>query len=331
MDFDKILWRSKEFGAITFYRVQEESSHERRVWTTSGEMGEILMSEIFDENFRVWHMKFIIARHVTILMEPFPPVSFIGLSFSLKKNVAYEVKGLGPSVTRRNHYNFTWVQESNVEFRLKKGDYELFGIEFTTDYFKTLRPEGAPLFHTFVTSVLEGQPSAVMKGHHAATSQIMDIVNDLIRFPYPGTLPDLFMKSKVADLLRLSVENMATDREGAPALSSQDIKLLHQAKEYLLANLDNPGSLSEIAMRTGINEFKLKNGFRQEFGTTVMAFVHDERLKRAKTLITETALPMKVIAIRAGYRSLPNFTTAFRKRFGYPPGSLRRGPLDDLS
>ncbi len=158
----------------------------------------------------------------------------------------------------------------------------------------------------------------------------MDIVNELLHFRYPGTMPSLYINSKVVDLLRLSIENIyATDKNiTTSGISTSDLKALTGVKEFLLENLDNPGTLPEIAIRTGINEFKLKTGFKKAFGKSVIAFVHEERLQRAKFLITETELPMKAIAVIAGYKNLSNFTTAFRKLFGYPPGTLKRGSSD---
>src|SRR5690606_27987920 len=101
--------------------------------------------------------------------------------------------------------------------------------------------------------------------------------------------------------------------------------MVNAVKEYLLANLDNPGTLKEISVRTGVNEFKLKRGFRKVFGKSVMGFVQEARLNLAKEMITNSDSPLKAIAMRAGYRNISNFTTAFRKHFGYSPGTLKRG------
>ena len=92
-----------------------------------------------------------------------------------------------------------------------------------------------------------------------------------------------------------------------------------------MKNLDDPGSFSEIAQIAGLNEWKLKYGFKQLFDKTVFSYIHEERLNRARTLILETGLPMKTVAHDAGYKSLSNFNTAFRRVFGYPPGRLKRG------
>ncbi|MBT1704902.1 helix-turn-helix domain-containing protein [Chryseosolibacter indicus] len=236
----------------------------------------------------------------------------------------YLIKGLNAGVARRNEYNVTFLPEPHCELKLKKGAYESFGIEFKPEYFRKLSKDDAPLFRNFVSAVLEGRPSSITGSHHMATPQIMDVVSELVHFRYPGKMRKLYIRSRVVDLLRLSLENIAMEKEGTNEISVSDMRALNSVKEYLLENLDNPGSLREISLRTGINEFKLKTGFRKAFGKSVIAFVHEQRLVQAKTMITKTDLPLKVIAMKAGYRNISNFTTAFRKHFGYPPGTLKR-------
>jgi AraC family transcriptional activator of pyochelin receptor len=327
MCFEKTVMTSREFGLIEHQVLPATIRDGMQMWQATGAMGEILLSEIQEEDFCVWHIEYNIQENVTLTIQQDPPNSSVGLSFSLKKNIPYLIKNLRAGVAKRNHYNLTFLPESHCELSLRKGEYESFGVEFMPEYLRKLGRDNAPLFREFVLSVLEGRPSSITEAHHVANSQIMDIVNELVHFRYPGTMPSLYIKSKVVDLLRLSIENIYTAGKDitTSGISTSDLKALTSVREFILANLDNPGTLPEIAIRTGINEFKLKTGFRKAFGKSVIAFVHEERLLRAKALITETELPMKVIAIKAGYRNLSNFTTAFRKLFGYPPGTLKRG------
>jgi AraC family transcriptional regulator, transcriptional activator of the genes for pyochelin and ferripyochelin receptors len=327
MCFEKTVMTSREFGLINHHLVSEPVREGMQMWQAIGTMGEILLSENQSEEFCVWHIEYNILEDVTLTLQQEPPSASIGLSFSLKKNIPYLIKNLRSGVAKRNHYNLTFLPESHCELSLRKGEYESFGVEFKPEFLRKLGGDNAPLFLEFVLSVLEGRPSSITDAHHVATSQIMDIVDELVHFRYPGVMPRLYIKSKVVDLLRLSIENIHTANKDTviKGVSSSDLKALTGVREYILTNLGNPGTLPEIAIRTGMNEFKLKTGFKKAFGKSVIAFVHEQRLLRAKALITETELPMKVIAVKAGYRNLSNFTTAFRKLFGYPPGTLKRG------
>ena len=60
---------------------------------------------------------------------------------------------------------------------------------------------------------------------------------------------------------------------------------IHQAKDILIRQIDNPPSLLSLARQVGINDFKLKQGFRQVFGTTVFGYLHSHRMERAAQLL----------------------------------------------
>ncbi|QXP83790.1 AraC family transcriptional regulator [Methylococcus sp. Mc7] len=53
--------------------------------------------------------------------------------------------------------------------------------------------------------------------------------------------------------------------------------------------------------------------------------VTDRRLEAAHAAVQSTGTPLKVLAARLGYSSVSHFSNAFTKKFGYRPGSLRRG------
>lgn len=105
-----------------------------------------------------------------------------------------------------------------------------------------------------------------------------------------------------------------------------DAKLLKQVYDYILDHLETPlPSIKELSQIFGTNEFKLKEGFRHFFSTSIYQFYNEERLKRAHLLIQTTALPFKSIAFMCGFNNYPNFSKAFKKRFNYPPKIISRG------
>jgi PAS domain S-box-containing protein len=136
-----------------------------------------------------------------------------------------------------------------------------------------------------------------------------------------------------------------------PALESLDIKsdkhsnfgqtdarLLQRVYDYILANLTEPlPSIKELARQFGTNDFKLKDGFRHFFHTSVHKFYTEQRLKRAYLMIEQTDIPLKNIAFMNGFNSYPNFSKSFKKQFGFCPKELGRGkagsffPLDNFN
>jgi len=320
---------SKEFGRLYFEEVPTGSNYGLRLWYASYPLGEIFFNEIREEYFSVWyfHYKMKGAGSINIQNEG---SSSIALSFTLKKNIQFGIKSLGSGLAKRNHYNLTYIPEVNCDYDFKKGEYAFFGVEFSEAYLSSLSSDDSEAFSQFIRNIVERRAASITAVQHAATSKMMDIVDDLSNFRIPGEMKKLYIKSRVMDLLRLSIENIISEASrNSGDVAPADEKKLCDIKTYLIENLFNPGTLPEIAHRFGINEFKLKVGFKALFQRSVIAFVHEERLKLAKAKIGETGLPMKIIANEAGYRNISNFTTAFRKMFGYPPGYLKRMRLND--
>jgi AraC-like DNA-binding protein len=108
-------------------------------------------------------------------------------------------------------------------------------------------------------------------------------------------------------------------------LSYEDIRKIREGQEMILNNLqmDLP-NLKDLAHQLGTNEFKLKYGFRELYGTTVFKYLVQERLRKAKTLVQYTQLSFKSIAKMVGFKSAPHFTRAFKEQFEYSPKIFRK-------
>jgi AraC-like DNA-binding protein len=92
-----------------------------------------------------------------------------------------------------------------------------------------------------------------------------------------------------------------------------------------LANLEGKlPSLAELAGQFGRSARTLNEEFGREYGKPIVSFISEQRLDQAHQAILETDIPLKVLAHRLGYSQVSHFNTAFRRKFGYPPGNLRR-------
>lgn len=108
-------------------------------------------------------------------------------------------------------------------------------------------------------------------------------------------------------------------------LSYEDIKKLRKGHDIIIHNLEKDfPSLKEFALQLGTNEFKLKYGFKELYGTSVYRFLKNERLRKSKMLIQYSDLHIKTIAHMTGFKSIPHFSRSFKKRYGYTPSALRK-------
>lgn len=108
-------------------------------------------------------------------------------------------------------------------------------------------------------------------------------------------------------------------------LSYEDIRKIREGRDMILNNLqmDLP-NLKDLAHQLGTNEFKLKYGFKELYGTTVFKYLVQERLRKAKTLVQYTQLNFKSIAKMVGFKSVPHFSRTFSEQYGYSPKIFRK-------
>ncbi|MRG47823.1 helix-turn-helix domain-containing protein [Chitinophaga sp. SYP-B3965] len=110
----------------------------------------------------------------------------------------------------------------------------------------------------------------------------------------------------------------------ARSIHPADAKRLQQVKSFLQEHyLDPVLSLGLLCRRFGLNEFKLKRGFKQLFGYTVFGYVQEMRMKTARQILAEGRMNVNEVADHLGYSSPNHFSTAFKKMYGIPPAKLK--------
>lgn len=160
---------------------------------------------------------------------------------------------------------------------------------------------------------------------HANNRRACDAATRLARL-LDGDHPHrLLIHSAALEFLAWHLQAHRSEDE-SEALSARERKLLVAARERLLHDLAQPPTIAELARETGLNQLKLKRGFKVLFGHGVYALFQRERMDRARSLlqhhgVTETAMML-------GYSNVSHFSAAFRKQFGVLPREARRGALD---
>ncbi len=121
------------------------------------------------------------------------------------------------------------------------------------------------------------------------------------------------------------LSDVITKRAGTSQvyLSSADIERVREAYALLEGSLEDPPGLKELASLVNLNDFKLKKGFRQAYGTTVHQCLISMRLERAKDLIREEGCTVSEAASMVGFSNLGDFSMAFKKRYGVSPCTVR--------
>ena len=153
------------------------------------------------------------------------------------------------------------------------------------------------------------------------TSQMRIALRQIIDCPYRGTIAQIYLESKVWELMALQLAQITEERAKSTqhSLKLEDCDRLYLAQTILRDRLDNPPSLKELAQEISLNECTLKRGFRQLFDTTVFGYLYQQRMEYARQLLQQRELNVSQVAKKVGYASQSRFATAFRKKFGVNP------------
>ncbi|MFV0305675.1 MAG: helix-turn-helix domain-containing protein [Moheibacter sp.] len=132
---------------------------------------------------------------------------------------------------------------------------------------------------------------------------------------------NLYVLGKVYELFTLYFSESETNqKENCPFLDNEkDARKLKEAKDVLLERLANPPILKELSEISGLSEYKLKEGFKQVYGTTVYGFVLDKKLEIAREKLENGDTQVKDIAFEIGYENPSHFIAAFKKKYGVTP------------
>ncbi|KKO52659.1 helix-turn-helix transcriptional regulator [Paenibacillus sp. DMB20] len=156
---------------------------------------------------------------------------------------------------------------------------------------------------------------------------IPQIVEQMKNCPYSGTLQKLYLEGKALELLTFHLDGTDKEtmkRQTASKLTLNDIQCLHEAKSILSRTWKHPPTLLQLARLAGLNDYKLKLGFKELFGTTVFGYVRELRMNEARTLLEQGIANVSETAITVGYHNVSHFASLFRKTFGYNPSEAAK-------
>jgi len=114
--------------------------------------------------------------------------------------------------------------------------------------------------------------------------------------------------------------------ELAPGLAPIDgaANLARRAALMIEDDLLPEGGIEELATALGVTSRHLRRVFADEYGVPPVQYRETHRLLLAKSLLTDTDLPVTDIAFAAGFGSLRRFNAIFLRQCRMPPTALRK-------
>jgi len=107
-------------------------------------------------------------------------------------------------------------------------------------------------------------------------------------------------------------------------LTTRDKRILQSVKEMIEKDFKNRVNVRMLELKFGMNENKLRNGFRQEFGITIAGYQAQQQLCYALELLKNQDYTIQEAALRAGFRDISTFNRRFRRKFFMTPTEWRQ-------
>jgi len=255
------------------------------------------------------------------------PVHF---AYCLKGASLYHMHGLSKSgketVTRPGTMNTSYIPNVSGEFLVfPKEDLLMVGLQIDPELFMEMvesQRDNLPSLPKELAAINRWNRCTYNSG---MTPAMHSVARQIIHCPYKGMIRDLYYESKALELLSLQFEKLIKENgkpDNLTKMSRGDTERIHAARQILVSNMKQPPTLARLARKAGLNELKLKTGFKEIFGTTVFGFFRSYRMEKAKTLLESGELNVNETAWEVGYNNVSHFIAAFRKQHGMNPGEI---------
>lgn len=135
----------------------------------------------------------------------------------------------------------------------------------------------------------------------------------------------LAVQAALGRLFILSQRRLSAPGLPLPPTASAPHRKVDEAARFIAAHCCEPLSLEEVAGRLFLNKCYLSRIFKQVTGFTVSEYIHMNRLKKARELLTETSMGITEISEALGYDSITYFERVFKRSAGVSPAGYRKG------
>lgn len=240
------------------------------------------------------------------------------LSIILDGTIIFQNSNKVEMIKSNNSY-IKYVKECSITSTFNKSSSKSIEIMIKKDFLEKNFSKLLEIHSKDFTSL----PSVTLKNQ---TSKNIHLANELYNSPFEGELQNIYLQSKVLELIYNEFSEMLNQEENEKykkvKLNQDDIEALHKVRNLILLE-NNFSNLTTFSRKVALNEFKLKYGFKQLFNTTIGQMILEQMLY-AKQLLETSEFSISEISSFVGYKHQQNFSTAFIQFFGIRPKDLMK-------
>lgn len=290
----------------------------------TGEFGALAFYEQTGPGFSCWHKHYLIKQTTSLHASTDSPL--FQWCLAVNRSFRFQQQGMGKIRLPEGQFNIFYSPSVQNQAWFEKGKkYLVYEIHFSRHYLEKLMPHFT-LLAEFLLKAELGFSCLFSPVHAHITPDMLHILHHIFHCPYPPTAKKTYLEALFSRLLLHSLTRLSLVKIPVNEVKLQPYELakLREAWDYLLHHIEHPRTVIDLSHAIGLNDFKLKKGFKQLYGITIFEFLLEARMEKARRLLIESDMTVHAIAIGVGYKNISSFTVAFKKKFGILPSELQR-------
>ncbi|MEM6696914.1 MAG: AraC family transcriptional regulator, partial [Bacteroidota bacterium] len=252
--------------------------------------------EIFMENIHIGYGDMSMNDYSEMYFES--DSEMVELHFAIKGKTCAEERNTKQTFEfDYNQHNIIYANsvKGRSFFNAKQG-VKVFEVNLLPDFFKRFLPDEIA-FKDFLKAINRQENSMLSPYHYPITSEMHWLIQEILTCDRKGLYKRFFLEAKVMELLLLQLEQIGSlQRPATHQLKKSDVDKMHAVKDYLNQHLSQPCTLLELAQLFGTNEYSLKKGFKDVFGTTVFSYWSGVKMQHAKQKLLDGDVTISEVA-----------------------------------
>lgn len=214
-------------------------------------------------------------------------------------------------------------EEDTVVNHCTPGSFDLFNIVLTEPIVKQLAERHPEALSSYCSDFRKGETVYYTPDGTQANRKLLRLFHFVEHCNEMGNYAEKYIEGNILDCLSMMINGAIGSDEVLAPVNLVLSEKVHDARDIMMAQYQDPPSLHELATMVGTNECTLKSAFKQEFGVTVFQCLFDRRMALAATYLWDSTLSIAEVGLLLGYDYQSHFCTAFKRKYGMSPTEYR--------